>query len=357
MTAQPDHVGYGERTLHVTSEEDAYTFLEQIESGSTPVFSKIVFDGWPSLDLFIRGDRFHQSITPSVMKGLLEFQAGLYKSYASARYGVSSKRLTDAEREQLEIRIDVNNGSSLLGINLTQIANHIVDQLSEILPPHEVAILVVGLLVVFSGSSAYKTHLEERRKVQIEQLRNDSQKQLLEALTYQSEQETKRAEIITRLTERDERASQIVQAATDAQHGIIRSLSAGDSGGIGESIVLSKDVSRILASSPRRKAKEVRLDGEYKIKRVDWSTLGVFKVKIQSVDSGLQLDAEVQDDSLDGKHKEAIKFAEWSRRSVKLQVNARRFGDDDFKDVIIVSAYSVDQDPAAWTQATANNDA
>jgi len=275
------------------------------------------------------------------MKGLLEFQSGLYKSYASARYGASSKRLTEAEREQLEIRIDVDRGSSLLGINLTQIANHIVDELSEILPPHEAALLVVVIVVLFCGTSAYNTHLKERGKVQLEKVKNENQKLLIEALTHQSEQETKRAEVMARLAMRDERSSQIAQAAADAQHGVIKSLSAGSEGGIGESIVLPQDVSKLLASNPRRKAREVRLDGEYRIKRLDWSTLGVFKVKIESVDSSLLLDAEVQDDSLDGKYKDAIKSAEWSRRPVRLEVNAKCFGENDYKDAVIVSAHSV----------------
>ncbi len=63
-----------------------------------------------------------------------------------------------------------------------------------------------------------------------------------------------------------------------------------------------------------------------------------FKVKVFGLDNGLQLDAEVQDDSLTGKYKEALKEAEWSRSPVKLKINAKLIGEDEYKDAVVVSA-------------------
>ena len=65
----------------IRSEEDAYEVLRKARDGELGPYNSIVFDGWPTLNLYLKGDKFHQSITPTVMKGLLEFQKGIYRSY------------------------------------------------------------------------------------------------------------------------------------------------------------------------------------------------------------------------------------------------------------------------------------
>jgi hypothetical protein len=327
-----------ENILVIRSEEDAYSFLESARSGTSPSYKGVRFDGWPSLELLIKGDKFNQSITPSVMRGLLEFQRGIYKAYAVAKYGESAKRLTEEEREQLEIKVDVRSGSSQLGINFNQIAIHIVDQLTEALTPGETIFLVVFISLLFFGNSAYKNYLEDRRKTRAEDARSDAQKQLLEAQKFQTEQETKRTEIIASIAKDSIRNMQIVESSHDAQHGILKSLAAGTESRLGDEIALSQTLSKALAANPRKAAKEVRLDGSYRITRIDWSGIGSFRVRVEGVDNGLNLDADVQDDSLDGKHKEAIKAAEWSRQPVWLQVNAKHYGDDDYRSIIIMAA-------------------
>lgn len=327
-----------ENILVIRCEEDAYSFLESAGAGESPPYNGILFDGWPSLELLIRGDKFNQSITPSVMKGLLEFQRGIYKAYAAAKYGESAKRLTEEEREQLEIRVDVSSGSSQLGINFNQIAIHIVDQLAETLPPHEIFLIVVFIALLFFGNSAYKNYLEDRRKTRAEDARSDVQKQLLESQKFQTEQETKRTEIIASIAKDSIRNARILESSQDAQHGILKSLAAGAESRLGDEIVLNQSLSKALAANTRKSAKEVRLDGSYRITRIDWSGVGSFKVKVDGVDNGLNLDADVQDDSLDGKHKEAIKAAEWSRQPVYLQVTAKHYGDNDYRSVVIMAA-------------------
>ena len=327
-----------ETLLIIASEEDAYSYLESARSGTGRSYTGIHFDGWPSLELLITGDTFNQSITPSVMKGLLEFQSGIYKAYAAAKYGETAKRLTEEEREQLEIKVDVNSGSSQLGINFNQIAIHIVDQLTETLPPEEIILLVVFISLLFFGNSAYKNYLEDRRKTRAEDARSEAQKQLLEAQKFQTEQETKRTEIIASIAKDSIRNARILESSHDAQHGIHQSLAAGTESRLGDEIALNQNLSKALAANPRKSAKEVRLDGSYRITRIDWSGLGSFKVRVEGIDNGLNLDADVQDDSLDGKHKEAIKAAEWSRQPVWLQVNAKHYSDDDYRAVVIMAA-------------------
>lgn len=113
----------------IKSEEDAYEVLSNALAGTIQPFGTVIFDGWPTLNLNVKGRKFHQSLTPTVMRGLLEFQKGIYQSFAAAKYNYPSKRLSESEKKDLEIRVDVHEGSSDLDINFNEIALKLVEQL------------------------------------------------------------------------------------------------------------------------------------------------------------------------------------------------------------------------------------
>jgi len=59
MSSQVEQVGPLGQVLRISSEAEAYGFLESVESGNSPVFSKIVFDGWPSLGKLWKTQAIH----------------------------------------------------------------------------------------------------------------------------------------------------------------------------------------------------------------------------------------------------------------------------------------------------------
>ncbi|HET9646182.1 MAG TPA: hypothetical protein VFP68_23150 [Burkholderiaceae bacterium] len=83
-----------------------------------------------------------------------------------------------------------------------------------------------------------------------------------------------------------------------------------------------------LVQNARRESEEIRLDGVYRPLKLDWSDPSRFRVKVWNVESNLELDAVVQDDTLTGEYKAILQRAEWSRAPVRLQINAKRLGDD-----------------------------
>ena len=101
----------------IQNEEDAYQILQRAHNGELGPYSEIIFDGWPTLNIYLKGNKFHQSLTPTIMRGLLEFQKGIYQSFASAKYNHPTKRLSEAEKKDLEIRVNVSKGSSDLLIS------------------------------------------------------------------------------------------------------------------------------------------------------------------------------------------------------------------------------------------------
>lgn len=321
----------------IRSEDDAYEILNKASQNEINRYGAIRFEGWPSFTLHLKGEKFDHSITPTVMRGLCEFQRGLYRSYAAAKFDDPTKRLTVAEKDALEIKVGVQGGSSIYDISYQQIANKIIEELGPRMNPTEVLVTVVLIAVLFFGSSAYKSYLSARKEVRIKEITDETQKEALATLRFSSEQETKRTVLISQLAKNDHKIENIERLAYDTHTEIIKSLSSAYESRL-DGIRLTPDVTEILTQNARRKSNEVRLDGEYRLLRLDWSDATKFKVKVINIKSGIQIDAIVQDDSLTGKYKEALKAAEWSRVPVALKINAKLLGDDDYHDAVILSA-------------------
>lgn len=321
----------------IRSEADAYDILDKASRDEIGPYSTIRFDGWPTLNLYLKGQKFEQSITPTIMRGLLELQKSLYRSYASAKFNAPTKRLSDAEKEELEIKVSVKGGSSNFEINFQDIAIKLVEQLGAKMNPTEVLYAVVSIAALYFGTSAYKSYLENRKETRAKEVSDETLRKSIEALSFTSEQETKRTQIIAELASKDHRIENIVRLSHDAHTEVVKCLTAGTEARL-DGISLPPDISEVLTQNARRKSNEVRLDGSYRLMKLDWSDATRFKVKVFNIGTGLQLDAEVQDDSLTGKYKEALKAAEWSRKPVKLQINAKLMGDDIYRDAVIISA-------------------
>jgi hypothetical protein len=328
----------------IKSEEDAYAVLVLARDNKLPPFGQVIFDGWPTLSLYLQGEKFHQSITPTVMRGLLEFQRGIYQSYAAAKYDHPTKRLSDDERKALEIRVDVRDGSSDFGINFQELAVKLIEQLGGKMDPVHVLITVVSIAVLYFGSSAYKSFLEHRKDVRSKEVSDETQRKTLEALQFTSVQETERMKIMSDLAKRDHRVKNIGRLAYEAHSEVVKTLAAGDKAAI-EGISIAPEVAESLTRNARRKSTEVRLDGIYRLVKLDWTDPLKFKVRVFNTDTGLQIDADVQDDSLTGKYKEALREAEWSRAPVALKINAKLVGEDDYRDAVVVAASGVQLPP------------
>lgn len=321
----------------IRSEEDAYEVLRRARDRELGPYNRIVFDGWPTLNLYLQGEKFHQSITPTVMKGLLEFQKGIYRSYAAAKYDHPAKRLSEKERDELEIRVDVNDGSSDLEVNFQELAEKLFAQMVGKMDAQDIVITIVTIAVLYFGTSAYRSFLENRKETRIKEISDETQRETLAALKYTSEQETKRAQIIADLAKDNSKVDNIAQIAFDAQTDVVKALAAGSTAKV-EGIPLTAEVAESLTQNARRKSEEVRLDGVYRLIKLDWTDPSKFKVKVFNTKSGITLDAEVQDDSLTGKYKEALREAEWGRSPVVLKINAKTFGDELYRNAVVISA-------------------
>ncbi|MNN91402.1 hypothetical protein D3C81_2095150 [compost metagenome] len=79
----------------------------------------------------------------------------------------------------------------------------------------------------------------------------------------------------------------------------------------------------------------MRLDGFYRIVRVDSSNPDEFKVKVRKHRTTDEFEATVEDTSLNEEKKEVLQYAEWERTTVFLNINAKVL-DGAIKQAIVV---------------------
>ena len=135
------------------------------------------------------------------MKEFLAFQDSIYRTYALIEYNsTSTKKLKKEEREQLEVVLRVDEGSSKFLETVTGAVEIINKSLSKMESKH---ILILGSLITvcYFGNSAYKAHLQntlEIRKKEIEYKKDGS---FLDAINFLSQEGTKKMELLKQVAE------------------------------------------------------------------------------------------------------------------------------------------------------------
>lgn len=312
--------------LVLRSEADAFKLIEQYLSGNMPNSSELQLDGWPTITIRMQGEGFDSTITPSVMKGFISLQGALYRSFAAARYNDPGKRLTAAEREALEIRVKVEKGSSEYEINLQEIILTLIKEVGGRMNPDHALITVVAIALLLVGRSVISSYLEHRRDIREKEVKSEVEREQLRNFRVMSEQETERMRIMSRLIATDHRIDNISRIAHDAQTDLVKSVSSADTAEL-DGIRLTGELAQIITQNARQRSTEVRLDGIYRITRLDWSDPVAFKVRVWNTETGAEVDATVQDVSLNTNNKKALQDAEWARLPVRLKINAKMLRD------------------------------
>ena len=322
------------QNITIKNEDDAFAAIQHyLESGGFK--GGVRLEGWPKLKIRLVGDKFDASITPPVMKSFLELQNLVYKSYAIAQYGTDdTRKLSKEEREELEIQVKVDEGSSIFEVDFQGVLEKFAEKAVETMPPEMLAITIIGLGVLWVGKTSYSAYLDHRKDIRMAEVKSEEQREMLSAMQVSSKEETKRVELLTKLVMRQPALEAVSRQAYDTQTEMLKGFATADEATVA-GVTTSGDIASELVVNARRRAAERRLDGFYRVLRVDSSNPDEFKVKIRKNRSSLEFEALLEDESLDAEKKEVLQYAEWERTTVYLNINAKVL-DDAIKSAVIL---------------------
>jgi hypothetical protein len=326
-------------TLTIRSDADAYAFFAKYLDGKAKI-EDVVLEGWPKLKIRLRGEKFEQSLTPGVMKGIIELQNAINRSYALNKYGIANAgRLTADEREELEIVVKVDKGSTILEIDFQALLTHAATKMIDKMDPITLAVTVVAAGAIWASSTVVKKYLENKKEEKILSAKTESEREYFESMRFMSTQETKRMELLTRVIEKNHELMNVYRHAEDAKTDLLKSMSRADEAEIA-GVPIDSETAKELSANARRQSNEIRLDGMYRILRNDTTDPLAFRVRVRSINNNAVIDASVQDITLTDRTKRILQVAEWSRAPVKLGINAKDL-DGTIKNAIVVSVEEV----------------
>lgn len=322
----------------IRSESEAYEWLRSALDDPAVATklgqAHLRFEDWPGLQLRLTGDRFDQTISPTVMKGFLELQRGLRRAYAISRYGDPTKKLTKEERDGLEFDVKVGPGSSTFEIDVQALLESFFETVGGRMEPDQIFYLMMTVAVLFFGKSAYATYLDDRKSSRELEAKSKEQKQLIEHLKFSSEQETERARIISELVRRYPQIDNIDRTAFDARTALIKASAQADQVEV-QGLSIDGQAALELTKNARSRSEDVRFDGQFRILKVDTSRADRFRVTVRAISDDLQIDADVQDSTLTPGAKTILQRGEWDRKPVALKINAKELNSTIHQAIII----------------------
>lgn len=321
----------------IRTEEEAFAWLEKYLEGTLDAAERenVRLENWPVLTVRLTGEKFDQSLTPSVMKGFIELQSAINRSIALSRSGEPNANLLSAdERKALEIRVRVESGSSVLQVDFTGLLTTLGSKVISAMDPTTLAVTIVASAAVWGGVTVSKHFISERSRERIEKTRNNAEVERLNHLVAMSEEETKRIEIISAIRQQIPAVENAARLSDDARIDLLKALSSADTGTLA-GIELDGEVAAELVKNARRQSEEVRLDGEYRILRNDTTDPDAFRVKVKNTKTQQEFEARVQDDTLTQSIKAALQDAEWGRTPIKLKINAKII-DENVRHAVVI---------------------
>lgn len=339
------------KTVHephiINNMDDALDLLNQALNDELDHYEIRIAD----LDKFamhLTGEKFHQTITPSLMKGFIDLQNAIYRSYAQIKYNDPTLlRLTKQEKDQLELEVKVIDGSSGFEFNVQELFEKLIELLADKMTSKHILILVLTTILTFGGYSMYNNYLETQKEIRLAEIaleKDISTKQeklgTIALLTEKKEDETNRA--LARAAEFSPQVNNIKEEANNASHSLIKSAQAAESIDFDNGkIKLTGEAAKELTKTSPNKWSNVRIDGIYHVINVDSSHSSKKKIRIRDVESQQEILAVLENDTLDQKNLNLIQDAEWSYSPVYLTIRAKELN-GVFKEAEILKANKIE---------------
>lgn len=311
-------------SISIQSEEEAWDVLKQLIDGQIRVRSidEIQLGGWVKSTIYIPENRYDSAMSPYMMKGWIDAQKALFRSYALVSKGAANGRLlTDAEKDQLEIIVTVKSGSSDQQTELNDVLKEVLVGAVDKMDPTTLAIVLIASALIWAGQSSLRSWLDNRKEIKLAESNNAAMIKALSTIETVAQGDKANAEAIQKALEMEPLLEGLKNEADEARHSLVRHASQSDAYLNGVSI--PANAAHALTTSSRSSSEDVRKDGVYYIRKVDTTVPDGFRVHLEAKDTGEVFQANVQEVLSSLTDREVIQEAEWSKAPVWLQVNAK----------------------------------
>lgn len=311
-------------SIRIRSEDEAWEVLNGLVQGQIKIDSidEIELGDWVKSTLYIPEQRYDSALNAYMMRGWIDAQAAIYRSYALVKHGEANGRLlTDAEKEDLELIIKVKSGSSDQEAQLMDVIKEVLIGAVDKMDPTTLAIVIVSLALIWAGQSTMRNWLSNRKEERLAESNNKTMIKALETIQTVAAGDKDKQAIIQKAIEQQPVLQALKAEADDAKQSLVRHASQTDA--VVNGISVPAGAASALTRSNRTSSEEARKDGVYYIRKVDSTVPDGFRVHVEEVNTAESFQASVQEVMSSIEDRQVIQDAEWNKVPVSLQINAK----------------------------------
>lgn len=317
--------------VELYSEDQAWELLKLLVDDLWTVdkLPEIVVGDWAKIDVYIPGEKYDSAITPYMMKGWLEFQLSIYRSYSIAKGGEAEARtLTDAEKEKLELVVEVKSGSSNQSASTQAILEKLGTAMVERMEPTHVLIALLTLIVTWGGVSTFRTWQNNKKEIKLKEI--DSLTTLeavrgntaaLSSIVDVLASDRDRSNIVEQAAEKVTVVSKLNEEADKAIEGLVKYTSKNDA--VVNGVAIASDAAQVLTTKTRMTSEYEIVQGIYKIRKVDTNVATGFRVHLADP-AGVEIVADVAELMTSLDDRDVIRRAEWEKIPVFLRLDVKK---------------------------------
>ena len=296
--------------ITITSEAQAWELLRHaVQGGQLPDNLSLVFDGWPSFKLKVSGRDWHGTVPTRIMSPLLEVQRDLHRAYAQVCYGYPNlRRLTEDDRDALELVVKVNEGSSDFVAKLWEQLNELSKKAVERMDSRDVVISVLGIALVIGGVEVGKEWIAARQA-----------EKSAEQTVALSREETARLKIFADAVKQQPALKETRNDFVASQNRILKATKPTDIV-VTQGVTLQGYEAKEIAQEERARSTNIEITGTFRVLANDASKSAGFRVKVARIEDGQTFTAEVPL-GLDIDQQKLIQRAEWSKGAILVRLD------------------------------------
>lgn len=297
----------------IKTEDDAFFALKQALNDEIDDTVNIIFEGWPVFKITLEGEDFNATMPTRIMPPILDLQKEIHRIYCRAKYNDdSTRRLTDDERKQLELIVEVKAGSSEYITRLGGALNEIIR--SSNMTGKQVVILLVAIAALITSDYAWKDWLQNKEK--------ESQ---LETSVSLSKEETHRLEIVTKAIQSNPEIAKTRQAIDELRSDLAKKLQPEDRLKVNSQSIVNGSRAAQITAPPRQLSEDIRMDGEFFINEVKFpKKFGEeYRFNVTRIVDNKTLMVNVSPSKLTDKQLAILKNSGFSVKRTLMEINAK----------------------------------
>lgn len=300
----------------IRNEQDAWNWLRKALDNSPDLDQPVdlKFDGWPILNLHFSGHDFDASVPTRIMPPLLDAQKEIHRLFCLLRYGEQNlRKLTNDDRERLELVVKVEKGSSEFLTNLAEKLEEIGKSAVSRMESKHILIAVLGGALMWTSEVAWKAWLDQQAKVKE-----------VETRVQMSQLEKEKLALFQRAVKADPALKDVSNGIDDFRNDALHKMKPADSFAVpNTNIEVDGRYAADITHKPKEQSHETRIDGEFVIQSVASGETSGFKLKVKRVLDGKLIAISIPADALNNEQIEILKNNEWAKKPVILEINAK----------------------------------